>query len=127
MQLRKYTQVFKNRKSARKLEDAMQEYAFRNNFPEDKYPKLDITFDHTDRKRIARFTIIYYKNKYASTVKYSQDDIYGKNAKDAVTKFKKVIREGIAGYTAIVKDVKFKSEIGGMKLYTITHHLKKNK
>jgi hypothetical protein len=127
MQLRKYTKVFKNRKSAKKLEDAMQEYAFRKEFPEDKYPRLDITFDHNDRKRIGRFTVTYYKGTYISKINYRQDDIYGKNAKDAIAKFKKAIKEGIAGYTPIVKGAKLKSDSGGMKLYTITHYLKKNK
>jgi len=127
MQLRKYTKVFKNRASAKKLEDRMQNYAFRNDFPEDKYPQLDLSFDHGDRKRFTQYTVTYYKGTYISKIQYRQDELYGKNASDAKAKFIKAIREGISGYTPIVKNVKFKSEHAGMKLYTITHYLKKNK
>lgn len=127
MQLRKYTKVFKSKKSAKKLEDRMQDYAYRNNFPDEKYPNIDLTFDHTDRKRFARYTVTYYKGTYISKITYRHDELYGKNAKDAIAKFKKAIKEGIPGYTPIVKGAKFKSEHSGMKLYTITHYLKKSK
>ena len=90
-------------------------------------PKIE-HIDYRDSGKLKfKYTVTYYKGAYISKIQYRQDDIYGKNAKDAITKFKKVMKEGIAGYTPIVKGAKFKSERSGMKLYTITHYLKKNK
>ena len=130
MQLRKYTKVFKNRESAMKFQRRMEYRADKEDFDADHYPRVDLSFDHSDRNRFTRYTVTYYLNKYKINPanKTTDSELYGKNIMDVKRKFMKLMVDNFPNYKVVIKKVVLIKDRGDQfNEYRITHTMKNKK
>jgi hypothetical protein len=127
MKIRKYTKFFENQKSAMKLDEREGNRWERSNLGNEYMPSIHMDFDPTSHTQ-RRFTVIYYKPVYSKTQTLSEGDLYGRDKKDAITKFKKMFSDNFPTQRLIIKSVTLKIDRGdNLKLFTFKYYTKKKK
>jgi len=127
MKLRKYTKVFKNKKSADRLFDRVCRAWERSDLSEEYLPQEHLSFDESTRHRPRRFTVTYYNPTYETATKLQVVELYGSSISDVRSKFLKLMADNFKDYKYSVRKISLVSSSGGMKLYKISYTQKKKK
>lgn len=125
MQIRKYTKVFRNRKSLYKAKTRADGIWERSDMPKEYMPDYKSNMVYVNGKPKIELTLTYYVPRYAKTQALQDGDLYGKNAVDAKAKFKDLFAKNFPTQHLVIKSMKLKIDRGaGLKLYSFKYYTK---